>query len=98
LGLPSFAAPDTWWQHRRASLLIMCDMGPAERARGRALHAAACDVEALRQAINLQESSAIMLERVHQTGKSRNARMRADHAPEMLLLALAEQEVMRAES
>jgi hypothetical protein len=98
LGLPSFAAPDTWWQHRRASLLIMCDMGPAERAKARAMHATACDVEALRQAINLQESSAIMFERVHETGKSRDARGRADHAHEMLLLALAEQVDMRAES
>jgi hypothetical protein len=74
LGFTKFAAPDTWWQHRRASLLIMCDMGPAERAKARAMHATACDVEALRQAINLQESSAIMFERVHETGKSRNAR------------------------
>jgi hypothetical protein len=56
--------------------------GPAERAKARAMHATACEIEAQRRAINLQESSAIMFDRAHQTGKSRNARLPADHARE----------------
>jgi hypothetical protein len=63
-------------------MLIMCNMGPAERAKARAMEATARDIEAQREAINLQESSAIMFERVHQPNKSRNARERAEHARE----------------
>jgi hypothetical protein len=52
----------------------------------------ACEIEAHRRAINLQESSAIMFDRAHQPGRSRNARQRAEHALETLRQALAEQE------
>jgi hypothetical protein len=38
------------------------------------------EIEAHRRAINLQEGSAIMLERAHRPGRSQNARHRADHA------------------
>ena len=74
------------------SLLIMCNMGPAERAKARAMEATARDIEAQREAINLQESSAIMFERVHQPNKSRNARERAEHARERLWQAVAERD------
>jgi hypothetical protein len=67
-------------------------LGPAEHAKARAMHATACEIEAQRRAINLQESSAIMFDSAHQTGKSRNARQRADHARERLWQALAEQD------
>jgi hypothetical protein len=40
--------------------------GPAERAKARAMHATACEIEAQRRAINLEESSAIMFDRAHQ--------------------------------
>ena len=80
------------------SLLIMCDLRPAARARARAMQATAREIEAHRRAINLQESSAIMLDRAHQTDKSRNARERAGHAREMLWRALAELEALRKAS
>ena len=67
-------------------------LGPAERAKARAMHATAFEIEAQRQASNLQESSAILFDRAHQIGKSRNARQRADHARERLWQALAEQD------
>ena len=59
-------------------------LGLAERVKARAMQATACEIEAQRRAINLQESSAIMFDRVHETGKARNARQRADHARERL--------------
>lgn len=40
--------------------------GPAEHAKGRAMHATACEIEAQRRAINQQESSAIMFDCAHQ--------------------------------
>jgi hypothetical protein len=92
------AGSETWWQHRWISLLIMSDLGPAARAKDRAMQATARDIEAQRRAINLQESSAIMLDRAHQTDKSRNARERAEHAREMLWHALAELEALRKAS
>lgn len=56
------------------------------------MQAQAREIDAHRRAINLQESSAVMFDRAHQTGRSRNARQRADHAREMLLKALAERD------
>jgi hypothetical protein len=38
------------------------------------------EIEAQRRAINLQESSAVMLDRARRPGRSRNARQRAEHA------------------
>jgi hypothetical protein len=64
----------------------------AERLKARAKQATAGEIEAERRAINLQESSAIMFDRVRETGKARNARQRADHAWERLWRALAEQD------
>jgi hypothetical protein len=56
------------------------------------MQAQASEIEAQRRAINLQESSAIMLDRAHRPGRSRNARQRADHAREKLWQARAELE------
>jgi hypothetical protein len=44
-------------------------LGPAERVKARAKQATACEIEAQRRANNLQESSATMFDRVHQTCK-----------------------------
>ena len=96
--LPSVAGPDTSLQHPSISLLIMFDLGPAARAKARAMQATEREIEAHRRAINLQESSAIMLDRAHQNDKSRNARERAEHAREMLWKALAELEALRKAS
>ena len=70
----------------------MWHLEPATNARARAMQAQAREIEAHRQAINLQESSAIMLDRAHRPGRSRNARRRADHAREMLWHARSELE------
>jgi len=67
-------------------------LGSAERMNARTIRVTVCQVDAQRRAINLQESSAIMFDRVHQTGNARNARHRADHARERLWRALAEQD------
>ena len=56
------------------------------------MRAQAREIEAQREAINLQESPAIMFDRAHLTGRSQNGRQRADHAPEMVLRALSERE------
>jgi hypothetical protein len=53
------------------------------------MQATASQIAAQRRAINLQESSAIMFDRVHETGKARNARQRANHARERLWRASA---------
>ena len=74
----------------RASLAKMWHFGPAENAGARALQAQAREIEAQRRAINLLESSAIMLDRAHQTGRSQNARQRAEHAREKLWQACTE--------
>jgi hypothetical protein len=70
----------------------MRQFGPAESARTRAMQAQAREIQSHRRAINLQESSAIMFDHAHRTGRSRNARQRADHAREMLMQARAELE------
>ena len=91
----------SWARHRPrscnnlsagASLSKMWHFGPAENARARAMQAQAFEIEAQRRAINLQESSAIMLDRAHRPGRSRNARQRADHALARLRHARAELE------
>ena len=74
----------------RLGSFSMSDLVSASGAKARAMQVQAREIEAHRRAINLQESSAIMFDRVHQTAKSRNARQRADHAREKLRLALAE--------
>lgn len=61
------------------------------------MQAQAREIEAQRRAINLQESSAIMLDRAHQPGRSQNARQRADHARDMLRQARAELEQFQKE-
>jgi hypothetical protein len=85
-------APATHHLTTQIRVLKMWDLGPAERARAWALQAQAREIDAHRRAINLQESSAVMFDRAHQAGRSRNARQRADHAREMLLQALAERD------
>ena len=52
----------------------MSDLVSARSARARAMQVQAREIEAHRRAINLQESFAIMFDRVHQTAKSHNAR------------------------
>ena len=74
----------------RLGSFSMSDLVSARSARARAMQVQAREIEAHRRAINLQESSAIMFDRVHQTAKSHNARQRADHAREKLRQALAE--------
>ena len=74
----------------RLGSFSMSDLVSASSAKARAMQVQAREIEAHRRAINLQESSAIAFDRVHQTAKSRNARQRADHAREKLRLALAE--------
>jgi uncharacterized protein involved in propanediol utilization len=74
----------------RLGSFSMSDLVSASSAKARAMQVQAREIEVHRRAINLQESSAIMFDRVHQTAKSRNARQRADHAREKLRLALAE--------
>ena len=76
----------------RIMVFKMWDLGPAERARARAMQAQTREIEAHRRAINLQESAAIMFDRAHRTGRSRNAKQRAEHARQMLLRALSERE------
>jgi len=49
------------------------------------------EIEAHRRAIKLHEDAAILFDRLHQTGKSRDARQRAQRAREMVHLALVEQ-------
>jgi hypothetical protein len=66
--------------------------GRAEGAKARALQAKAREIEAHRRAITLHEDAAILFDRLHQSGKSRDARQRAERAREMLRLALEEQE------
>ena len=68
----------------------MSDLVSARSAGARAMQVQAREIEARRRAINLQESSAIMFDRVHQAAKSRNARQRADHAREKLRQSLTE--------
>ena len=68
----------------------MSDLGPAESAKARAMEAVTREIEAHRRAIKLQESSAIMFDRVHQSAKSHNARKRAEHARELLRQARVE--------
>ena len=75
----------------------MWHFGPAGNAKARAMQAQAREIEAHRRAINLQESAAIMFDRVHRTDRSRNARERADHARKMLWQALAERDHFRAQ-
>lgn len=77
-----------WWEAVREQQLL----GSVERMNARTIRVAACQIDSHLRAINLQESSAIMFDRVHQTGRARNARHRADHARERLWRALAEQD------
>jgi hypothetical protein len=63
----------------------------AEAAKARALQAKAREIEAHRRAITLHEDAAILFDRLHQSGRSRDARERAERAREMLRLALEEQ-------
>ena len=61
------------------------------------MQAQAREIEAQGRAIKLQESSAIMLDRAHRPGRSRNAGQRADQAREMLWQARAELEQFQKE-
>jgi hypothetical protein len=53
-------------------------------------------IDAHRRAIKLREDAVMLFDRFHQTGRSRNAGEHAEHAREMLRLALVEQDEAEA--
>lgn len=65
--------------------------GSAEAAKARARRAKAREIKAHRRAITLHEDAAVLFDRFHLAGNSRDARQRAERAREMLRLALEEQ-------
>jgi hypothetical protein len=82
-------APPAHLLHRYA--FEVSGHGWAEGAKARAARVKVREIEAHRWAIDLQETAAVIFDRVGQSRKSRNARRRAEHAREMLRLALVQQ-------
>ena len=63
-----------------------------EAAKSRAMAAKVREIEAHKRAIKMHQDAVILFDRLHQTGRSTDARKREQHARDMLSQAIREQE------